>query len=553
MAAVFDYGEHGLPEPKLRPAIPDLSQSVAAVLDPVLSLEPDREALVDRHSRYTYRELDLLVNRAAHAIAALGVTPFERVAMSLGNYADLVIVFLATMRLGAIWVGISRSLAPREKAYILRDSGARVLLSDPGTIALIESERSSGELPALLHALAIEPGNAHSTWARMIDASRSTDRPDLEIDPFAPAAIAYTSGTTGFPKGAVHSQHNILMPGVVSRVRQEFPSEMRHGCVLPITILNLMVLGPVLAFQNGSCVVPIDTIDALGLAEFIHKERIGHFAGVPTILYDLLTHPQVEREDLRTLVRPLVGGAECPEALRKEYRERFGCDVTIGYGMTEAPTAVTMTDGKSPLLPGLCGSALPHVDIHIVDESDRELGVNEVGEICVAPAGSGPLASVYTPMLGYWRQPDATAKALERGWFHTGDLGLVDEQGRLFIRGRRNDLILRGGANVYPAEVERVLMEDARVAACAVIGRPDARLGERVVAAIELKPGANAGAEELQEYCRKALARYKVPEEIVFVEAFPRNAMGKIVKHELKKAMEKGTVTAQPSEDHEPA
>jgi acyl-CoA synthetase (AMP-forming)/AMP-acid ligase II len=530
---MFSYREHGLVPPRARPEIPGGPQTVAAVLDRVLAVDPDREALVDRHTRLSYRSLDRAVNRAARGLIDLGVRPYDRVAMSLGNYAELVVAFLAVMRAGAIWVGISRSLAPREKAYILRDSGARVFLGDSETLAQVED----AELPDLERTILITPGDPSSPFARLIEEASSSGRPAVEIDPFAPAAIAYTSGTTGFPKGAVHSQHNLLIPGTVSRLRLEHADEIRHGCVLPITILNLMVLGPVLAFQYGSAVVPIDTIDAVGLAGFIERERIGHFAGVPTVLYDLLTHPEVRKESLRTLVRPLVGGAECPENLRRAYRERFGCDVTIGYGMTEAPTAVTMTDGKSQLSPGLCGTALPHVDIHITGEDGGAIAPGEVGEICVAPASQGRLAGVYTPMLGYWHKLDETDKALRGGWFHTGDLGSLDGEGRLFIRGRRNDLILRGGANVYPAEVERVLMEDARLAACAVIGKPDERLGERVIAAVELKPGERCRPEELKERCAAELARYKVPEEIVFVEAFPRNAMGKIVKHELKKRL----------------
>jgi acyl-CoA synthetase (AMP-forming)/AMP-acid ligase II len=304
--------------------------------------------------------------------------------------------------------------------------------------------------------------------------------------------------------------------------------------LLPLTILNLMVLGPLVAFQDGSALVCMDRIDPPGLAEWVRSERVGHFAAVPTILYDLLTHSGVTREDLASLRRPEVGGAECPEEFRALYRERFGADVTIGYGMTEAPTAVTRSDGSAAPLPGLCGRAVPQVQILIVDEKDQLAPEGEVGEICVAPAVSGPWAGVYTPMLGYWNQPEETAKALRGGVYHTGDLGFVDSRGDLYIRGRRSELILRGGANVYPAEVERVLQEHPSVAASAVLGRPDLRLGQRVVAAVQLAAGAAASPAELAAFVRERLARYKVPDEIVVVPSLPRNAMGKIVKRELE-------------------
>ena len=304
--------------------------------------------------------------------------------------------------------------------------------------------------------------------------------------------------------------------------------------MLPLTILNLVVLGPLVSFQIGSCCVCIDRIDPEGLADWIRRERVGSFAGVPTILHDLLTHPEVTAEDLEPLVQPEVGGAECPEEFRRLYRERFGQEVSIGYGMTEAPTAVTWSAGKPEARPGLCGSALPQVEIAILDEAGRCLPAGEVGEICVQPARTGAWAGVYTPMLGYWGRPEASAEALRDGVYHTGDLGFLDEEGVLFIRGRRNELILRGGANVYPAEVERAFQEHPGVAACVVLGLPDERLGQRVAAAVQLEPGAAASPEELRRYVAERVARYKVPDRIALVDVLPRNAMAKVLKRELE-------------------
>ena len=523
----------GLVPPATRPPIPGGgAQSVAAILDPMLAAHPGREALVGRSGRFTFAELDRAANRAAQALAALGVGPGERVAACLPNDDDLPIAFLATQRLGAIWVGVNRVLAAPEKAYLLRDSGARVLLAEPAALAEIEPRRD--ELPELLHAIAVAPGASEDRW-RAHCASAHDARPSLEVDPFAPAAIAYTSGTTGHPKGAVHSQHNLLLPGAVARAQGRVPPGTRQGAVLPLTILNLVILEVLAAWLDGRTVVAIDRTDALGLAAWIRDERVGAFAAVPTIYHDLLTHPGVAAEDLASLVAPGVGGSDVPPALVRLYRERFGRGVGIGYGMTEAPTAVTWSDGSVPAAPGLCGRPLPQVEIEVVGDDGAVLPAGAVGEITVRAARSGPFAGAYTPMLGYWRRPEATRAALRDGRYHTGDLGCFGEDGNLFIRGRRNDLILRGGANVYPAEVERVLGEHPAIACAAVLGVPDERLGERVVAAIQLRDAGAAPSEaELRDFCRDRLARYKVPDRIATVASFPRNAMGKIQKRELR-------------------
>ena len=549
-APVFDYAGHGLVPSPSRPTIPGGGpQTVADVLARGLAQHPEREALVARSTRFTYAELDRAVDRAAHALVALGVRRFDRVAASLPNDADIVVAFLAVERIGAIWVGINRALAPPEKAYMLTDAGVVVLLADATVASQLGTKRAA--LSELVHLVEVRAGEERSQWATLCASAPSGPLPALEIDPFAPAAIAYTSGTTGFPKGAVHSQHNLLLPGAVAAATRAYGADVRQGVVLPLTILNLMVLVPLLAFQDGSCCVVIDRTDAEGLAEWIRREEIGHFAAVPTIYRDLLTHPAVHADALRSLRRPEVGGAECPESIQALYRGRFGAEVTIGYGMTEAPTAVARSDGHTVPRPGYCGKAVPQVEIRIAtdaatsdgdataaaftaagDGGDAETS-ERVGEVCIAPTSSGHWAGVYTPMLGYWNKPHATGEALRDGVYHSGDLGFLDDDGNLFVRGRRSELILRGGANVYPAEVERVLREHAAVADAAVLGVADDRLGQRVAAAVVLAPDARVTADELRAHCAAELARYKVPDDIRMVGTLPRNAMGKVIKREL--------------------
>ncbi len=523
----------GLTVSEHRPPLPGGGpQTIAAMLDPMLIDRPDAPALVGRHGRFSFRELDEAVARAAAALQGLGLRAPDRLAVCLPNDVDIVILFLASQRLGLVWVGVNRVLAASEKIYILRDCEARAYLASAEFVHEVLERRE--EVPELDTIMGVDPESPDCEWRRSLEKARVASLAEVEIDPFAASAIAYTSGTTGFPKGAVHSQHNLLLPGVVAAMLGNRPNPAKHGVVLPMTILNLIVLGPLCVLYDGRCVVAMDRIDALGVAAWVREEEVGAFDGVPTIIQDLLTHPEVTKEDLKSLTAPSMGGADAPPEVVKLFRERFGGEVIIGYGMTEAPTAVTWTDGSVPKGPGLCGLAIPQVEIEILDESGQGLPEGEIGEICVRPMQTGEFSGVYTPMLGYWCNPEASAKALVAGRYHTGDLGFLESDGNLYIRGRRNELILRGGANVYPAEVERVLRLHPEVEEAAVLGIADERLGERVAAVIQLRPESKLEEAALKAHVAGELARYKIPEFVRFVDEMPRNAMNKIVKPKLR-------------------
>ena len=530
MTPAIELDAHGLVTPS-PPRDAGGPRTIAALLDEPVRDAPDRLALVGRHGRYTVAELDAAANQAANALAGVGVRPGDRVAASLPNDVDIVVAFLGTMRAGAIFVGVNRPLAGPEKAYMLRDAEVAVFLGDTAMAAQVEA--ASDDLPALREIVTVDPGGPADRWRALL-ASMPAEPPGVDVDPLAPAAIAYTSGTTGFPKGAVHTQHNLLLPGAVTRWRSSGPAGGVLGVPLPLTLLNLLVLGPLVAYQNDATLVAMDRVDAVGMAEWIAAEKVTTFAAVPAMVHDLLTNPAVDDAMLSSLDAIGVGGADMPDAFRRLYEKRFGRRVGTGYGLTEAPTSVTAEDPSEPPVPGTCGKALPQVEILIVDDDDRRLGPGEVGEVCVAPATTGAFADVYRPMLGYWNRPEETRTALRGGILHTGDIGTLDAAGNLFIKDRKNDLIIRGGANVYPAEVERVLHDDPRVAACAVIGRDDERLGERVVAFVQLADGVAPCADELLAHCASQLARYKVPDAITFVDAFDRTPMGKIRKTALR-------------------
>ncbi|MEZ5502320.1 MAG: AMP-binding protein [Halioglobus sp.] len=534
---MFDFAAHGLIEPPVRLPLPGGGpQTIGAILERPLRSDPDRLALVGRSARYSYGELDEQVARAAAVFYELGVRQYDRVAACLPNDVEIIVALLACARLGAIWVGVNRPLAPPEKAFILQDSGAYLYLTDAQGNEEIKPLRA--QLRALGQVVCVDAGTPLGAWHGLLHAVAPGRCPVVAVDSFEPAAIAYTSGTTGRPKGAVHSHHNILLPGAIRVHEGTFGPDCAQGVMLPLTILNLMVLAPMVAFQDGSCCVCMDSVKPEEIARWVREERVGHFASVPTVIQDLLTSPLVRPTDLATLGPPDIGGASIPQECQRLYRERFGRPMTVAYGMTEAPTIVARTDPDSIPQEELCGRAVAQVDILILDEQDCPLPQGEIGQIGVRPAAAGPYAGVYTTMLGYWNRPEATAAALGNGIYHTGDLGFLDERGQLFIRGRQNDLIIRGGANVYPAEVERVLASHPAVADAAVLGIPDERLGQRVAAVVELRTPPGAGAEnalvdELQSYCREQLARYKVPEQVRFIHSLPRNAMNKVVKPRL--------------------
>ena len=503
--------------------------TVSEVLDAVLAADPTRPMLVARSARWSYAELDRVADAHAAALASLGIRPGDRVAASLPNDADVVAIFHGAMRLGAVWVGINRALAGPEKAYILRDSGAGVLLADAATVAQIVSADGIESVRRVV----VEPGTDGGEWRGCVDACRDATRPPVP-DADAPAALAYTSGTTGYPKGAVHSQRNLLLPGAALVASRGYGRELRKGDCLPLTILNLQVLTTLLVAQAGGCSVIIDRIDAEGVSEWIAAEGVTTWNGPPALLHSLVNDPSIDAARLSSLDEVWTGGADCPEALRDAFHAKFGIPVLATYGLTEAPTVVCIDPRDGEHREGASGRPLPHLSVTIRDDAAEEVAPGETGEICLAPVGAGPWAGAYHPPHGYWQRPDASEELLRGGVVHTGDVGFLDDDGFLHVRDRRNQMINRGGANVYPAEVERVLSAAPGVEACAVFGIPDERLGERVAAAVQPAPGVTLSADGLAAHCSAELARYKVPQHFVIVDSFTRNSMGKIDRRQLR-------------------
>jgi long-chain acyl-CoA synthetase len=509
--------------------------SAAAALASALSERPDAEALVGRSGRLTYSQLDELATRNLGALVAAGVRPGDRVGVSLGNDLPIVGLFHGVMRLGAVWVGINRALAAPEKAYLLRDSQACLFVGDASMVHQVREVKDQHQVGRYL----VVDSAPDSEWAGLLAADLPAIPPSP--DPLAPAAIAYTSGTTGYPKGAVHSQHNLMVPGrVLIDSRGSGPSLRKADC-FALTILNLQVLSTLLVPQCGGTAVVMDRVDPVGIAEWIEAERATLWNGAPAMLYSLAASDEVGARSLETLTEVWSGGSHCPAATAGRFREKFGHRVYSAYGSTEVPTVVCIGPQGADMDIVSCGPPLPHLKVHILDDDGRPQETGSVGEICVGPTDDPVWASLYRPMLSYWNNPDTTSQTMKDGLLHTGDVGFLDSNGYLFVTDRRQSLILRGGANVYPAEVERVIDDFPGIAGSCVLGVPDERLGARVVAVVELDGDQSSDGldiEGVRARCEANLARYKVPERF-FVARLPRNSMGKVIANEVQQEVQR--------------
>jgi len=506
--------------------------TVGELFDAAVARDPAALALVDAERRITYAELDDETGRAARVLTDHRVRRGTTVAASSPNGIDLVVAFLATMRLGARWVGIGRALPTADAAFVLHHSGARVVLTD----------RDDLDGDATRTVVRFGPDGAWRADVLLADPLRRSSTPD----PLAPAALAYTSGTTGRSKGVVHSQHNITLPARYSATTADFDRSSVVGVALPFTILNVMAISVLPTLFAGRPCVAIPKLDATTVAEWVGREGITNASIPPPVLYDLATRDEIDPSRLATLRAPRTGGAELPEATRSSFAARFGGTVVGTYGLTEAPATVTIEPRDEPRVQGSSGRVLPYLDVRIVDGEGRAVPTGETGEIVVTAAVDGPWGGLWRPMLGYWRRPAASRDAVRNGMLHTGDVGRLDEHGNLFVLDRKGNLITRGGANVYPAEVERVLRALPGVAHSAVIGIPDTRLGERVAVAIECEAGATLRRDAVVEHCRAHLSREKVPDVVVFVGALPRNAMGKVVVATLREAVDAAIAAGDP-------
>ena len=528
----------------------NVPRDVSQVLNRALDVDPNHIAITARSGSLTYAALDAQANQAARALQALGVRSGDRVAVCLPNDTDILVAFHGAMRLGAIWVGVNRALAAPEQAHILRDCGAKLALTEADTAARWKNE--PGALPDLRAIVLADDtigSEGDATWEAVRRAQDASPL-DVAIDPMAPAAIAYTSGTTGYPKGALHSHAGLLLPGAYLVATRRYDAELRKGDSFPLTILNMIVLTTLLTSQACATAVIMDGLNASAIAQSIRDEGVTVWNGPPPVLYTMAHADEILPSDLASMREVWSGGADLPDAIRHAFETKFPARIYGTYGLTEAPTVVAVEPLSGQHVAGSSGKVLPHLEVTIRDGDNAEVPTGQVGEVCVGVRDPAQIAErlrldwgvetdaadqlpAYVPMLSYWNGPEQSGGLMLGGVMHTGDAGSLDAEGRLFVSDRLNLVLNRGGANVYPAEVERVVLSFDPVDSCAVLGVPDERLGQRIGMLVQFKPGHEPDVDGVMGHCLTRLARYKVPELVAVVEDLPRNSMGKIDRRAL--------------------
>ena len=454
--------------------------------------------------------------RVANALVRMGVQPGDRVVVLMPNCPEVLAAYTGILKAGAVIVPIVFLLSPAEVRHILADSAAKVVITAPELASKIEGW--SG--PVIAVGGGDGDARAWEDWiAREPDAFATIERADGDL-----AVILYTSGTTGKPKGVALSHANLASNAHAAASISELDRERWNLAVLPLSHsygLVMLNAGNVL----GAKTVLLRWFNPEAALDAISRFRVQAMAGVPTMYIYLLNYAGADRFDTSSMRSWGSGAAPLPVEIIEPFEKKFGGRLVEGYGLTEASPVVTSTRLSSPRKPGSVGQPLPGVEVVILDDADRVVPVGETGEIGVR----GP-----NVMLGYYGLPDETARTLRNGWLHTGDVGRLDADGFLYIVERKKDLIIRGGFNVYPREVEEVLYAHPAVAEAAVVGVRDPVMGEEVCAFVVLRPDASADAAAIIEYCRSRLAKYKCPREVRFLPALPKNPVGKILRKELR-------------------
>jgi len=477
---------------------------------------PERPAVrLDDHTM-SYGALDGAVALTAGALRAKGVQAGDRVGMQLPNVPYFPIVYYAVMRLGAVVVPMNPLLKGDEVAYHLSDAGARMMLGWHG----FEEECRAGTEKAGAECILVKPGQFE---ALLDDAVPFDDVVDCADDDAA--VIIYTSGTTGRPKGAVLTHGNVRAGAEVGRELVDARAESVAVATLPL--FHVFGMNSVMntTFLARGCMTLVPRFEPTSVLEVIERDRATTFAGVPTMYAALLNHPERSRYDVSALELCVSGGSAMPVEVLRGFDEAFGAKILEGYGLSETTGMASFNLRDRERKPGSIGVPVGGIEMKVVDDQDEEVPQGEPGEIVMR----GPFV-----MKGYWNRDDATEEVMRGGWFHTGDIATVDEDGYFFIVDRKKDLIIRGGYNVYPREIEEVLYTHPGVLEAAVVGVPHDSLGEEVGAAVVLKAGEQATPDELRDFVRSKIAAYKYPRVVWFMDELPKGPTGKILKREIK-------------------
>ena len=506
--------------------------TLAEVLSQTVSRFPDREALISRHQnmRLSWRELNDQVTGVARGLAGLGLQPGDRVGVWAGNCVEWILIQYACARAGFVQVNVNPAYRAQELAFILQRSGMKALfLRHSDARANYQEVLDPARSPdhALTHVVHL------GTWEWDAMLANGCNLPSTPVCARDVTNIQYTSGTTGSPKGVLLTHRNLVNNGrftgeglgMTEHDRMCVPFPLYHcaGCVC--AVLNCVTHG-------STIILPSMSFDPLAVLEAVQAERATVAAGVPTMFIAQLQHPDFARFDLTSLRAAMIGGAPCPVELLRSIKTDLHCEhICVIYGQTEASPVITMHGPGDTVeqRTSTVGKAGPNVEVKVIDiATGGTIPIGELGELC---------ARGYLLMRGYDREPEATAHAIDSdGWLHTGDLAIMREDKHLNIRGRAKDMIIRGGENIYPVEVEAFLFTHPKIADVAVVGLPEPKLGEIVAAWIRLRPGETMTREELRDYCQGKIAHFKIPQHIRFIDVFPMTVTGKLQKFRIREA-----------------
>jgi len=497
--------------------------SLTRLAEEALAKYGEYPAMAFEGREYTNVDQQRAASRVAHVLRRLGVGPGDRVVVLLPNCPDVLHGYGAILKCGAVIVPVIFLLGEKEVAHILADSEAKVVITSTDLVGKVE--RQVGVLPTLRHVLLVDGGGDGSARSLQAEVAGESDRfTAVDRVPDDLAVILYTSGTTGVPKGVALSHGNLESNARAAAALHELDREAWAVAVLPLSHsygLTVMNAGHIL----GSRAVLLRWFNPELVLQTIQDYRAASMSAVPTMLVYLLNYPGADRFDTTSMKVWGSGAAALPTEIVEPFERKFGGKILEGYGLTEASPVVSAHRLSGPRKIGSVGQAIPGVAISIQDEADRPLPVGEVGEVCV----KGP-----NVMVGYYRNPEETARSVRECWLHTGDMGRLDGDGFLFIVERKKDLIIRGGFNIYPREVEEALYAHPKIAEAAVVGMKDPLMGEDVLAFVVLKDGHHASPEEIAAFCETRLARFKCPKQIRFVPALPKSPIGKILRKELR-------------------
>jgi fatty-acyl-CoA synthase len=515
--------------------LPLIGRTLGEDFERTVARQPEHEALVDVPAgrRWSYRQLDDAVDRVATALLQLGIAQGDRVGIWSPNCAEWVFVQYATAKIGAVLVNINPAYRGHELEYVLNQAGIRLLIAAPSFktsdySAMITQVRNGCRELEDVVLLGSDQWSA-MTSCDVDDAALAARAPTLRFDD--PINIQYTSGTTGFPKGATLSHHNILNNGFFVGSLLGYTDADRVCVPVPFYHCFGMVMGNLGATSNGATIViPAPAFDPAATLGAVEQERCTSLYGVPTMFIAELGLPDFAGYDLSTLRTGIMAGAPCPTKLMKRVvSEMHMTEVTIMYGMTETSPVSTMTRRRDDIehRVSTVGTVMPHVEVQIVDPvTGLTAPRGTAGELCTRG---------YSVMLGYWDAPEQTAEAIDAaGWMHTGDLATMDGDGYVAIVGRIKDMVLRGGENIYPREVEEFLYRHPAIADVQVIGVPDETYGEELMAWVCVNPGASLTIDELRSFCDGQLAHFKIPRYLHVCDEFPMTVTGKVRKVEMR-------------------